>query len=242
MIPRSALRRQQIKLDNALNAQPFRLRGDVIFLDRNSTGVIQVQLNNTSEDLFPMAAGDGIEALPFEDFFVTSAAQAGLVVNLWYGYSARFKTFLSSTDISDRPGRQLGIVRGVTDRNPTAKVFNSSTGSVAPHAGTIRWTYTVPASRKCLVEFIALLQVRITAAAPVGLWQNAIQYTPSGGGATTIWNLISIGNAINDKDHEDLGASMTLLAGDTLNQLDADASTGGTTQQVSGFKGTEYDA
>ncbi len=110
VIPRSALRRVQIKLDNALAAQSFRLRGDVIFLDRNSTGVIQVQLNNTSEDPFPMAAGDGIEGLPFEDFFVTSAAQPGLVMNVWYGYSVRFRTFLVANDIIDRAARQLGVL------------------------------------------------------------------------------------------------------------------------------------
>jgi len=122
VIPRSALRRQQIKLDNALVAQPFRIRGDVIFLDRNSTGIIQVQLNNTSEDLLPMGSGDSIAGLPFEDFFVTSAAQPGLIANMWYGYSARFRTFLVANDIIDRAARQLGLI----EANPYGVSFKST--------------------------------------------------------------------------------------------------------------------
>jgi hypothetical protein len=90
VIPRSNLRRKQILLDVALNAQVFRIEGDFVFFDSNTTGVGTVQLNNTSEDPWPALALSGIIDMPFQDLFITSAAQAGKVLNLWYGYRARF--------------------------------------------------------------------------------------------------------------------------------------------------------
>jgi hypothetical protein len=92
VIPHSNLRRQVILLDNALNAVQFRVSGDFVFFDSNSTGIGLVQLNNTSEDPWPALAQNGISDMPFQDIFITSTAQPGKVLNLWYGTRARFLT------------------------------------------------------------------------------------------------------------------------------------------------------
>src|SRR5207245_11308728 len=87
----TARRSQQIRLDNALVEQPFRLQGDFLYADNNSTGVATIKLNNTSEDPIPMLSQASVEGIPFRDVFVSAAAQAGLVLNLWYGYQARMR-------------------------------------------------------------------------------------------------------------------------------------------------------
>ncbi len=128
------------------------------------------------------------------------------------------------------------------DRAPLTISKSGSSNGAAPHAATQRWTYTVPSARKLLIELLSLTQIRLTVAAPVGLWQNGIQYTPNLQGIATIWVHISLGNNIGDKDHLATGLGMTLLPGDVINQVDTDTSTGGTTTQQSGMKGTEFDA
>lgn len=88
VIPRSGLRRFQVKLDNALVEQEFTVRGDFLYADSDSTGKITVKLNNTSEDPMPFTAQARVRNYPLEKIYVSCAAQPGLVVNLWYGYAA----------------------------------------------------------------------------------------------------------------------------------------------------------
>lgn len=90
IIPAYGVRRKVILLDNAFNAQPLGLKGDFWYCDFNSTGVGLVQLNNVSEDPIPAVALAGLGNLPYDEMFITSAAQPGKVLNLWYGYGAEF--------------------------------------------------------------------------------------------------------------------------------------------------------
>lgn len=90
IIPASSLRKKVLALDVARNAEHLVLHGDFLFADRNSTGQVDVQLNSTSEDAWPLTAQDGVRDIPIRDVFITHAAQAGKVLNLWYGYRARF--------------------------------------------------------------------------------------------------------------------------------------------------------
>jgi hypothetical protein len=87
----TTLRRVQIKLDNALNEQPFRVPGDFLYADSDSNGRALIKLNNTSEDPMPFIAQAMVEGLPIKNCFVSCAAQPGLVLNLWFGYQARFR-------------------------------------------------------------------------------------------------------------------------------------------------------
>jgi hypothetical protein len=88
VIPRSGLRRLVVKLDLALVEQEFTVRGDFLYADSDSTGKVTVKLNNTSEDPMPFTSQARVRNYPMEKIYVSCAAQAGLVVNLWYGYSA----------------------------------------------------------------------------------------------------------------------------------------------------------
>ncbi len=55
------------------------------------------------------------------------------------------------------------------DRNATYTYLTYSQNGIAPHAFTLRATYTVPANRRALVTSVGLYFRRQTAAAPVGL-------------------------------------------------------------------------
>jgi len=90
VIPRSNIRRLVVPLDVAGNEVPYRLRGDFLYADNNTSGVVTCKLNNTSEDPFPLLAQAGLAEMPFEDIYLTWSAQAGKVLNLFYGYKARF--------------------------------------------------------------------------------------------------------------------------------------------------------
>ena len=72
--------------------------------------------------------------------------------------------------------------RGVNwyDRNPTSISKTFTNTGVAPHVITARWTYTVPAGRKCQIEFVQIELVRKTVAAPVNTafgYVTTVSYT-----------------------------------------------------------------
>jgi len=88
----STLRRlQPLALDVAQTDTPLRVNGDYLYADPDSTGKIYVKLNSGAEDAFPLTAQAAVEGIPIKDILVSWAAQPGLVMNLWYGYQARFK-------------------------------------------------------------------------------------------------------------------------------------------------------
>ena len=87
----TTLRRIVLALDVALVEERKQCNGDFLYVDTNSTGVITVKLNSTSEDPIPLTAQAAVEGVPMKDVFISCAAQPGKIINLWYGYQARFK-------------------------------------------------------------------------------------------------------------------------------------------------------
>ena len=90
VLPATTMRRKVLALDVARANEHLVLPGDFLFADRNSTGTVEVRLNSTGEDPWPLTAQDGVRDVPMRDVFITHAAQPGLIVNLWYGFRARF--------------------------------------------------------------------------------------------------------------------------------------------------------
>lgn len=96
VIPASNLRKLVLALDNARDNAHYVVHGDFLFADRDSTGSISVRLNSTGEDAWPLTAQDGVEDVPLKEIFVSNDAQAGKVLNLWYGYRARMRAGANS--------------------------------------------------------------------------------------------------------------------------------------------------
>jgi len=127
------------------------------------------------------------------------------------------------------------------DRNPVVQ-NNYYTGVVVPHTETERWTYTVPAGKKAMVEHLSLFMRRTTAPTTVGLAALIIYYRPSSGGET-----ILCGIEFSDATAETyralaLGHNITMLAGDRLRAATFDLSTGGYVKYVAAAKVVEFDA
>lgn len=130
VIPVTNLRRIVIALDNALVEQRQQCYGDFLYADSNSTGTITVKLNSTSEDPIPLLAQASVEDHPMKDIFISCAPQAGRVLNLWYGYRARFRppaqniatigSILNTVSVQD-----LGVTYGVAYASNTVFVANT---------------------------------------------------------------------------------------------------------------------
>lgn len=110
--------------------------------------------------------------------------------------------------------------------------------TIAPAGLTARWSYTVPASRKCLVENAIAIQTRITAAGAGGYCASFI-----GDGAAYV--VAAIGYQFTSAGMQQTGAlagAMVYLAGSTITGQTWDTSTGGTVEYLVSMKATEYDA
>ncbi len=128
------------------------------------------------------------------------------------------------------------------DRSPLIKALTANAPAVAPHASTQRLTYTVPASRKCLITHAAAEILRNTAAAPVGIYGVAQNIAPLAGGFAGIVLINALTNAVGDRYTERSNPQHIMLAGDIFNANDSDLGTGGTVTYTHNFMGVEHDA
>ena len=128
--------------------------------------------------------------------------------------------------------------RGVNwyDRNPTSISKTFTNTGVAPHVITSRWTYTVPAGRKCQIEFVQIELVRKTVAAPVN---TAFGYVTIAG--ASFLRAVMESNTIGERSNTVAGVGVILEAGDVIAGLTFDSSTGGTITYTLTLKGTEFD-
>lgn len=122
-----------------------------------------------------------------------------------------------------------------------SKVSLTSVTNPGPHATTVRFTYTVPAGRFAELELLAVLLYRNAGAGVAGQWQGYIQYTPSGGAANVLLNLVSNLAAVDTNGHREWGGTMKMQAGDKLEAITFDLSTGGAAIYVLSAVATEYD-
>lgn len=123
------------------------------------------------------------------------------------------------------PSGPLGPGRGTLyDRSYSRQALTFANTGVAPHASTVRGTYTVPAGSLALVRYAGLQIVRQTAAAPVGL---AIAYADLA--TSYLINDIALQlNGVGDNVRQLLTGELSLAAGEALRLVTSDASTGGT--------------
>lgn len=126
------------------------------------------------------------------------------------------------------------------DRN--ASSFSAAyAATVAPHANTTRWTYTVASGKKLLVESAAAYAIR-TAAATVNSYGWGLVTTYDGTNYTNILPMVINLTALAAVDRAYMGQSVTVYAGQQILGATWDTATGGTIQWEIDAKGTIYDA
>jgi len=126
------------------------------------------------------------------------------------------------------------------DRN-SASNTQEYVATVAPHAGTNRFSYTVASGKKMQLEFALAAMYRATAAAAVGQY-SAIVFVQVGTNTPRIAYIDSVKNTVDKTEQTTSLGSVTIYAGESLSGYTSDGSTGGTVQYVIQAKATLYDA
>lgn len=113
---------------------------------------------------------------------------------------------------------------------------------VAPHGTTQRWSYTVPAGRRAIVELMSAETIRDGASGAPARAANFFTYTPSGVAATFPLEAGIDAGALGEKHSVMWGGKLVMHAADVMAGSTADASTGGTLFFNSAFVASEFDA
>lgn len=127
------------------------------------------------------------------------------------------------------------------DRNPAGQ-NNIYTNTVAPHAETDRWTYTVPSNKKAWLSTVCLQMTRVTVAAPIGKYYALMYYQPAGGSNFAFLYISSFANVAGDERLLTISPQMGLIAGDRLDCATQDLSTGGTVEYFEAATVATFDA
>lgn len=100
----------------------------------------------------------------------------------------------------------------------------------APHANTVRATYTVPANRVALLMYAQCSLLRDGATATPARASAVCVYTPNGKVAQNIVAVRMLTGNLGDKADVVFPGRLIMRTGDTLTINDADLSVGGTIQ------------
>lgn len=125
------------------------------------------------------------------------------------------------------------------DRNATS-IADGYFADVGPHANTVRFTRTVAAGKKLIVEFANSSIIRTTVAAPVGSYSSYINVQSTSGLRLT--DIFSRDNTQYVYIRQATPVSVTIYAGESYTGETSDASTGGTITYLHQIKSTQYDA
>lgn len=140
--------------------------------------------------------------------------------------------------VVDTSGRL--VATDVRERSPTTITRSYSVASVAPHGATSRWTYTVPAGKLALVSALLTHVARDGATSTPGIAQGYIQLVASGGSGVYVLLGSIISGTLGVQDHMALGQSLWLRAGDNMQGVTSDGSTGGTMFYILSMAAIEF--
>ena len=113
------------------------------------------------------------------------------------------------------------------DRNAVETSSTYIPADLAPHAETIRFTFTVAANRKAFLDTAFIQIVRTSAYASIGEARVALFVTPSGGTQTCIMRQSIIIATVYVYQQFTLGGSVLMTAGTVLTSTTSDSCTGG---------------
>lgn len=114
----------------------------------------------------------------------------------------------------------------IYDRN--SELTNIIYGAPAvPHAPTVRSTYTVPVNKKAIINMISMFMERQSNASSADISDIVYLVTRLAGGVVTIGRLTDVLDANHDIATDSFSLGATLLAGDKIEIVTSDLSTGG---------------
>ena len=128
------------------------------------------------------------------------------------------------------------------DRNATSQTITYS-AVVAPHADTLRATYTTPAGKKAYVEAAAVYIRCETAPTIAGRNVGVVRITDVSANLIDIARIDKLSKTVASNSYAVTSTTMpTIYAGETMTIRTIDFSTGGSVDYVIGAKVTQFDA
>lgn len=125
------------------------------------------------------------------------------------------------------------------DRNPKS-VADDFTLIAGPHATTERISYTCPAKKKAIVEFLQIEVVRVTAATVLGKTYVYLSIKPISSIPKRLLHIFFEDNNVAKRVRTAIGTTLTLFAGDMIFSSTSDLSTGGSIFYFIAYKITEF--
>ena len=127
------------------------------------------------------------------------------------------------------------------DRNASSIMPNYS-GVISPTGATTRYTYTVAAGKKALLEVSTAFISRVTAASSSGQFFSDTRITLANSDYLILHTPHQTDNTLLAPYFASSAAAVTLYAGETISSQTTDNSTGGTILFILASKGTLFDA
>lgn len=132
------------------------------------------------------------------------------------------------------PGRQ-----NVYDRSPSGQALFYNAAGVAPHGATVRFTRTVPAGMRAVLQSAFANILRVTAAGTPGLSVAWVE-TTIGGVTTRPLSISQLTNGVGDTQHDGYSGDVLLNAGDVVAGQTSDAAVTGTVNYTLSAVATEF--
>ena len=126
------------------------------------------------------------------------------------------------------------------DRQPIPILANYLASGVAPHAMTVRASYTPPDGYAAFIESIVLQVIRQSAAGVLSYSEAFIYFLPYYGGTYQLLPCTLFNNTVAQYAQQSLTSYGYMAFGDTLQIKTQDTSTGGFCAYSGLIKGTEF--
>ena len=160
---------------------------------------------------------------------------------------ADFKTAVHGLDgttqrqlVADGSGRI--VVAPPRERSGASIADFYQDNNLAPHADTTRFTYTVAAGKRAIVELLDINLFRNVAASSAGLAGAYFEVQPSGGSFANVFRVEFLDNTANYRVKDSLAPQLWLFAGDAIRARTYDGSTLGGVRYYVSYKLTLFTA
>ena len=133
-------------LSVARSLSELQIEGDVLYVDRTSTGIIKFRAATSWQRSYPLGANDGLKDYPYSRPLIEWDAQgAGVFAILWFGYGVNIVPSIGSISSISTIGTVTTITNPV-DARPYSNSYGASYASITNYAANTAVQIVAPGS------------------------------------------------------------------------------------------------
>lgn len=136
---RGTLQARVFDLSVAQPVKEFDFAGDVLYIDKLSTGTVSFRFDMSWQRGFPMSANSAMRGFPYKSLFLEWEAQAGKTATVWFGYGVEIVP--PNQDITT-----IGSITNPVDARPYPYTYGTSYQSITALAAATPETVFAPGS------------------------------------------------------------------------------------------------